>query len=309
MNSHMAVNPVGGKWSLGEFQVSSASSRRVYKVVYRGNASRWNYCSCLDFKTSRLGTCKHLEAVKLWAVDNPTHISRRVPPYSSVYLSYVEGRKVKLRIGSEHAAAMAMLARDYFDANMCLRADAIERFPLFLVEAKKISDTFRCYDDALDYVIGLRDDKERQELARSLTDEVLDQLLTTKLFPYQKEGVRFAVEKGRTVIADEMGLGKTIQAIATAEVLRRNRRAESVIVACPSSLKYQWKSEIERFAGAQTLVIEGDVVKRRQLYGMNVPYKIVSYHMLSNDVRYAGHIDTDILILDEVQRLKTGIHR
>ena len=304
MNSHMAVNPVGGKWSLGEFQVSSASSRRVYNVVYRGNASRWNYCSCLDFKTSRLGTCKHLEAVKLWAVDNPTHISRRVPPYSSVYLSYVEGRKVKLRIGSEHAAAMAMLARDYFDANMCLRADAIERFPLFLVEAKKISDTFRCYDDALDYVIGLRDDKERQELARSLTDEVLDQLLTTKLFPYQKEGVRFAVEKGRTVIADEMGLGKTIQAIATAEVLRRNRRAESVIVACPSSLKYQWKSEIERFAGAQTLVIEGDVVKRRQLYGMNVPYKIVSYHMLSNDVRYAGHIDTDILILDEVQRLK-----
>ena len=303
-NTYMAVNPVGGKWALGEFQVSNARSRRVYKVVYRGKTSRWNYCSCLDFKTSRLGTCKHLEAVKLWLEDHPMNISRRVPPYTSVYLSYVDGRKVMLRIGSEHTAAFALLARDYFDANMCLRPDAIERFPLFLVEAKKISDTFRCYDDALDYVIGLRDDKERQELARSLTDEALSQLLTTKLFPYQMEGVRFAVEKGRTVIADEMGLGKTIQAIATAEVLRRYGRAESVIVACPSSLKYQWKSEIERFAGAQTLVIEGDVVKRRQLYGLNVPYKIVSYHMLSNDVRYCGHIDTDILILDEVQRLK-----
>ena len=300
----LAVEHVDEKWASGEFLVTNAITRRVYKVVYRGEGSCWNYCSCLDFKTSRLGTCKHIEAVKLWLEDHPTLLSRKIPPYTSVYLSYVNGRKVMLRIGSENAEAFALLARDYFDADMCLLPDAIDRFPTFLAEAKKISDTFRCYDDALSNVIARRDDKVRQALAKTLTDDVLNHLLRTSLFPYQMEGVRFAVEKGRTVIADEMGLGKTIQAIATAEVLRRNSLAESVIVACPNSLKYQWKREIERFVGAEALVIEGEIVKRRKLYDVDVPYKIVSYHTLNNDVRYACHVDTDIFILDEVQRLK-----
>ncbi|MEM7515074.1 MAG: SNF2-related protein, partial [Bacteroidota bacterium] len=37
-----------------------------------------------------------------------------------------------------------------------------------------------------------------------------------KLLPFQKEGVRYALERGgRCLIADEMGLGKTLQAITT----------------------------------------------------------------------------------------------
>ena len=52
--------------SPGEYRVSNASTRQEYKVVYRGVKSEWNYCSCMDFKTSRLGTCKHMEAVRRW---------------------------------------------------------------------------------------------------------------------------------------------------------------------------------------------------------------------------------------------------
>ena len=65
--------------------------------------------------------------------------------------------------------------------------------------------------------------------------------------------MKYILHQERVLLGDEMGLGKTIQAIATAEVLRRNRLAGSVIVVCPTSLKYQWKSEIERFAGAEVI--------------------------------------------------------
>uniref|UniRef100_A0A0E0LNT7 Helicase ATP-binding domain-containing protein n=1 Tax=Oryza punctata TaxID=4537 RepID=A0A0E0LNT7_ORYPU len=42
----------------------------------------------------------------------------------------------------------------------------------------------------------------------------------SKLMPFQREGVRFALQHGaRTLIADEMGLGKTLQAIAVASCL------------------------------------------------------------------------------------------
>jgi len=49
------------------------------------------------------------------------------------------------------------------------------------------------------------------------------------------------------IIADEMGLGKTIQAIGTAELMRKHQFISSALIICPTSLKYQWKKEIERF--------------------------------------------------------------
>ena len=44
----------------GVYEVSNPLSRSVYKVVYRGLASKWNFCSCPDFKTNHLFTCKHI---------------------------------------------------------------------------------------------------------------------------------------------------------------------------------------------------------------------------------------------------------
>ena len=43
----------------GYYIVSNPTTRNEYRVVFRGEESPWNYCSCMDFKTSRLGTCKH----------------------------------------------------------------------------------------------------------------------------------------------------------------------------------------------------------------------------------------------------------
>lgn len=61
-----AIRMVDEQYAPGEFRVANAATRNEYKVVYRGKDSLWNYCSCYDFKTSQLGTCKHMEAVKLW---------------------------------------------------------------------------------------------------------------------------------------------------------------------------------------------------------------------------------------------------
>ena len=109
-----------------------------------------------------------------------------------------------------------------------------------------------------------------------------------------------------------MGLGKTIQAIGTAELLRREGLAEQVLIVCPTSLKYQWQREIERFTKDTghslehplTLVIEGNPLKRKEQYASDVPYKIVSYNCMSNDVKMWGSLQTEVLIMDEVQRLK-----
>ncbi|MBR5394074.1 MAG: DEAD/DEAH box helicase [Bacteroidaceae bacterium] len=302
---HFGISCVDDKLLPGEYSVKSPKTKQEYKVVYRGAKSQWNYCSCFDFKTAQLGTCKHIEAVKLWIKSNrKVRVHQEIPPYTSVYLSYLGERKVCIRIGSDHRQEYEQLATKYFDRKGVMLEDAYQKFTDFAIEANRISDTFRFYQDAIDFIFEKRETKFRQHILHCYTDEMLDKLLTVTLYPYQKEGIRFAFEKGKCIIADEMGLGKTIQAIGTAELMRKEKLIQSTLIVCPTSLKYQWKREIERFTGQQVQVIEGLHHKRITQYQMDVPYKIISYNSACNDIKILGKLETDLLIMDEVQRLK-----
>ena len=289
----------------GEYLVRNPEKDNEYKVVYRGANSEWNYCSCMDFKTSRLGTCKHIEAVKNCFIGKKgSRVHREIPPYTSVYLSYRDERCVKIRIGSDNQEAYEQLAKDYFDENHVLKEKAYAHFGTFLKQARKISDTFRCYQDAIDFIVDIREKATREKLVKKYDDGKLDELLKVKLYPYQKEGIRFATKAGKAIIADEMGLGKTIQAIGTAELLRSEGLIGSVLILCPTSLKYQWRSEIKKFTNAEVFVIEGSHLKRKEAYNRPEPYKIISYNSAANDIKILGGLQTDMLIMDEVQRLK-----
>ena len=309
----MAVAAVDEKNLPGEYEVKNPQTKQTYKVVYRGEDSPWNYCSCMDFKTNHLCACKHLEKVKLWISETRgKKVHKELPAYTSVYLSYTDGRQVKIRVGSDHHEEFMQLAAHYFDAEGVMFPYAFDDYDKLMTEALAIDPSFRFYQDAIDFIIEQRERKFRQQLINKYTDERLDQLLTVSLYPYQKEGIRFAFERGRSIIADEMGLGKTIQAIGTAELLRREGLAEQIMIVCPTSLKYQWQREIERFTKDTdrspehplTLVIEGNPLKRKEQYASDIPYKIVSYNCMSNDVKMWGSLQTEVLIMDEVQRLK-----
>ena len=313
LREHFNISELGTGFSPGEYQVRNPRSHSQYKVIYRGAYSPWNYCSCPDFRTSGLGTCKHVEGVKLWLQAEGKKPYRGEPEYTSVYIDYHGERNIRIRIGEAHRKELTALAQEYFDQAQMLRPEAYARFDTFLERARNIDSSFRCYPDALELVINQRERLQREALVESVySDETLDALLTSKLYPYQKEGVRFAIKAGKSIIADEMGLGKTVQAICCAEIFLRERLAESVLIVCPNSLKYQWKSEIERFTGArgkeqgarEVLIVEGYASKRLELYKAHASYKIVSYQSLLGDMKTLGRLSTDLLIMDEVQRLK-----
>lgn len=289
----------------GYYIVNNPTTHHEYSVVYRGEQSRWNYCSCMDFRTNQLGTCKHLEAVKVWIKDHNKTIHTGIPPYSSMYLSYVGERKVCLRIGSNHSLAFKKLAEPYFNQKREMLPDAFNTIWTFMHDAVKLDDTFRIYPDALDFILQKRERQRRENiLSGSYGDSQLDTLLKVKLYPYQKEGIRFAFKAGKCVIADEMGLGKTIQAIGVAQMLKNERLISSVLVICPTSLKYQWKKEIEKFTNLTALVVEGNHLVRMQQYKAEEFIKIVSYNSIANDLKVMSTIHSDMVIMDEVQRLK-----
>ena len=301
---NLLVRQPGDEGQYGVYEVRNPLSHNVYKVVYRGLASKWNFCSCPDFRTNQLGTCKHIEAVKIWRTDHRKVKLGDLPPYSSLYLTYSEDRAVRIRIGSVKRASMKLLACEYFSSDGVALPDKVTELESFIIRAKEIDPDFHCYPDVLDFISQAKDSDYRRGYLSKLTDEDLDNLLKTSLYPYQKEGIRFAFEKGKSIIADEMGLGKTVQAIGAAELLRKSGLVSSVLIICPTSLKYQWQKEIEKFTDSSAVVIEGNPIRRAQMYKEDAFYKIVSYHAMNRDVRMKREMYAECIIMDEVQRLK-----
>lgn len=297
-------------WS--DFIVSNPERNSSYRLALRGQELGDNFCSCLDFRTNGLGTCKHIE----WALHklyhtygNKQHFRTPPPerPYSSVYLEYGEQRRIRLRIGSEAQEDLTQLAKAYFDETGVLYDAAYLEFDQFLNKARALSPEFRCYPDALDFVIQKRADERRRRRVAELLQQPapLDGLVKTDLFPYQQEGVLFALQAGRCLIADEMGLGKTIQAIAAAELYRREFKINSVFIVCPTSLKYQWRAEIRKFTDSSVHVVEGPSHKRREQYkDASHFYKILTYNVVARDYPYLNAASPDLIILDEAQRIK-----
>ena len=296
-----------------DFDVYNPETKLTYKVALRSKDNSANFCECGDFKTNGLGTCKHIEAVFRYidTVLNKSHLlnNGHNQAYTSIYLDYRGDRKVKIRMGSENTEEFQALAGKYFDSKKTLLEDAFDVFNEIILQGKTINDNFRCYPDALSFIIETREDRKRGKLVREkyrlqINNGVFDKLVNAKLYPYQKEGICFAAEKGRCIIADDMGLGKTLQAIGATELLRKETGIVSALIICPTSLKYQWKSEIEKFTGQQAWVIEGLFTKRIVQYKNDYFYKIVSYNTAINDIKEISASLPDLVILDEAQRIK-----
>ncbi len=70
----------GAEPVFSDFHVTNPRSGGTYRVVIRGPRPGDNYCSCPDFATNSLGTCKHVEFVLRKIEERPrTRSARRVP--------------------------------------------------------------------------------------------------------------------------------------------------------------------------------------------------------------------------------------
>jgi superfamily II DNA or RNA helicase len=306
---------LGSEPVFSEFRVANPQSRASYRVAIRGSLPGDNYCSCPDYATNELGTCKHIEFVlsRLEKKRGATAAFRHgyQPPFSELYLRNDGGRSLHFRAGADCPPAVVKAAGGIFDrANgWRLPLERLGALDGFLAGVAKSGHELRFYDDARDFVAGLRD-AERRAVALDgifplgVADAGLEKLLKVPLYPYQAEGALFAVRAGRVLIGDEMGLGKTIQAIAAAEILARHFGVTKVLVICPISLKYQWQSEIKRFAGRDALVISGGRAQRHQGYARDDFCKITNYEKLQPDLDLIAAWAPDLVIVDEAQRVK-----
>jgi len=298
----------------GDYRALNPLSGGAYKVALLGRNPGRNFCECRDFKTNALGTCKHIEAVlaHVSADEKLSPLLAEVyrPAYTAIHLKYGDERHVTIHIGTRERERFEEFARRHFDDDERLLPENYERVYEIIEEGRSISSGFRMYEDVLEYIDAARERTRREALVDRISHEehYFDDFLKVPLYPFQREGALFAVRAGRCLIADEMGLGKTIQSIATAELLKREQGARRTLIVCPTSLKYQWKHEIEKFAGHSAAVVEGARSRRHRQYYSDAAYTIAHYNIIGADLaainaaHFAAHFDT--VILDEAQRIK-----
>ncbi len=296
-----------------DFRVTNPASKNTYRVAIRDTELGRNYCSCADFRTNHLGTCKHIEFTLANVLAKrgakQALAAGYEPEYSSISLEYGPQRHVRFRAGSKCPRAVIRLAERHFDRNSRLTPFGFGAFDRFVAEARTIDPELRMYEDVLPFVAEVRDVKRREETIRTafpdgIASRALDGILKQPLYDYQKEGALFAARAGRSLLGDEMGLGKTIQAIAAAEIMARNLGVARVLIICPASLKHQWEREIGAFSERSVTVIQGGRRVRDDLFAADTFFKITNYDTVHYDLAFIRRLAPDIVILDEAQRIK-----
>ncbi len=295
---------VPGEMCKGPHVVRS-EHRREYQVTIYNPVEEAGHCTCPDFATNHLDTCKHLlfACSELWRDEKfSAQAAREVFPFAHVtwnsrlqkpvcYYEKIDDPNIHSRVGKlfnekgiysrNSIQPLFELYSDYSDRSEILQFD--ERL------VRKMEDIFFL--------------KETAALEKKYQPDY--SFLTKKLYPYQEEGVRFALFRKAAVIADEMGLGKTVQAIALALGKREIFGFTKTLVIVPASLKNQWKLEIEKFSGETALVISGSRKDRISAYLENNSFfKITNYEALLRDITTVISWNPDFVILDEAQRIK-----
>ncbi|RYE92849.1 MAG: DEAD/DEAH box helicase, partial [Myxococcales bacterium] len=287
----------------GAYQVESTSGVPHLVDIVDGSGEH-DGCACPDFLTSGLGTCKHLEAVRRAIAGNRARraLFERLPSSPAQPVLAVRG-----------AGEPALIAVGPWQRRPSLRRLGLEPAPDGTVTLPRdfdlatLAPVVRVTHGASAWRSILRQravSEGRSQRLRRAVRKFSTDLLTRPLFPYQIEGVKHLLGRGRALLADDMGLGKTVQTIAACETLLTLGEARTVLIVCPASLKAQWASEILRYTGKDALVIGGPSSQRRHQLRSDAAYKVMNYEVTWRELDVLRELDADVLVLDEAQRAK-----
>ena len=294
---------VRGETYKGTHLVKTARAIEYTVTIYAPSA-RTGHCTCPDFATNHLDTCKHL----LFAcneLDKSAELreqaDREVFPF--IHITWHSRLQMPACYYENiEDPQLPELIQSLFNEKGIYAKSSINQ--LYKLYAMSDSNAALKFDD---YLLSRMEDmlylKEVAKLERKFKPDY--SFLDTELYPYQQAGVRFAIFKKAAIIADDMGLGKTLQAIAVALFKRRIFGFSKVLVISPSSLKDQWKREIDRFTSESAIVVAGGRKRRQDIYASDDAFfKITNYEAVLRDVMAIKRWRPDLIILDEAQRIK-----
>jgi hypothetical protein len=291
-----------------DYTVTNKLSGKSYRVALRGVEPGVSYCSCPDFRTNTLGTCKHVLHVlkKVKRSFSPQQLKRKYQRQRlALHLRYDGDVSLRLATPERIDTEAAKIIEPLRDRPIEDLHDLMQR----LAKLQRVGQEVAVYPDAEEFIqqrlMQIRMQEKTAAMRRDPFNHPLRKtLLRIPLLPYQLDGLAFAAGAGRAILADDMGLGKTIQGVGTAELLAREAEIRKVLVVCPASLKSQWRNEIHRFCERDVQLVGGAAAERGAQYDNECFFTVCNYEQVLRDIVAIAKVPWDLIILDEGQRIK-----
>ncbi len=311
---HFELENLGSEPVFSEFGVRNPKSGRSYRVAIRGTAPGDNYCSCPDFATNELGTCKHIEFT-LGRLERRrsgqggtgarlrARLQRDLARYGADATS-ASAPEASARPRSRNAPAPCSMPAT---AGGCPAGRFDGWKPL--LEAARRSAT-SCASMTMSGVRGpaargcARQRRWPRPSRKARRPRPCASCSPCRCTPTSAKARCSPPAPGRACIGDDMGLGKTIQAIAAAELLPRHFGVAARAGRLPDLAQ---ASVAER---DRTLHRPPGAGHRRPAAAAREPVR-PPRHLQDHQLRHGGRdldlIDAwapDLVIADEAQRIK-----
>ncbi len=137
-------------------------------------------------------------------------------------------------------------------------------------------------------------------------DDVVDENLPEyrTLYDYQKEGVRFLLDREHALLADDMGLGKTAQCSIAIAILRKSERIGRTLVVCPRAVIQQWRAEALKWGSIHAAPVDGTRDERDLIWRYNPGVLLATPHIVERDLDIIHKQSFDLIVCDDVSMLK-----
>jgi SNF2 family DNA or RNA helicase len=191
----------------------------------------------------------------------------------------------------------------------------------WMIPRENIGYLLQYFDNQISWMTPLKEiiqglDINHELVKRHLQWESENEFKNFKLplYPYQKVGANFLIDRGCAAVFDGCGLGKTPQLIGACMKLFEQGKAKKALIITLNSLKRQWAKEIEKFTGETALPVYGTSSKRASIIKefhrrKNIKFLVINYEILRTRelLNLIKNIPFDIVALDEAQKIKTGV--
>lgn len=160
------------------------------------------------------------------------------------------------------------------------------------------------------FLVELYEKKKRLQNISNIEEIAIPKGIKAKLRDYQHHGLNWLafLDKNQLggCLADDMGLGKTLQTITFLQYLKtKNKSNPPTLIIAPTSLIFNWKSEIEKFCPTlKMLVYVGNNRAENKDQFSKYDLIISTYGSLLNDIEFLKDFKFHYVILDESQAIK-----
>lgn len=127
---------------------------------------------------------------------------------------------------------------------------------------------------------------------------------------FQKEGIDWLSQGQGKILADDMGLGKTLQALIASSNLILKKNIGTVIIACPSSLVFNWCNELNKWAPYFCVSALTDCGKNKdeiweKFFGFN-HFVVTNYEQIRDIPKILTKETIGLIVADEAHKLRKG---